>query len=134
MTLFNWMLGRFDLAVLMMYSPFLTIFFFIFFMTVFYFVAVNMYLATMMNTYSETVGKMDIEEVRRRVEKDRRIRVVEYPDKATLEDDITLAFSGNEVPPEIVVHDLKEDGKAAKFGVVKGHIIFKVNGEREEWR
>eukprot|EP00928_Gymnodinium_smaydae_P005980 TRINITY_DN12077_c0_g3_i1.p1 TRINITY_DN12077_c0_g3~~TRINITY_DN12077_c0_g3_i1.p1 ORF type:complete len:1726 (-),score=379.63 TRINITY_DN12077_c0_g3_i1:166-5343(-) len=132
MTLFEWMIGRFELGPLMMYSPLITIFSFMFFMTGFYFVAVNMYLATMMNTYSETVGKMDIATVRRRVERDRRIRVVEYPSKEALEKDITIAFAPT--GEEIVVKDLLEQGLAFKFGVVKGHVIFKVNGEREEWR
>merc|ERR1711884_477207 len=63
--LFNWMIGDFEgVEEVLQYNPVAGGLFFIVFMVGFYFVNVNMFLATMLNTYGEEVGKRDIQTVK----------------------------------------------------------------------
>jgi len=132
MTLFEFIIGEYDLDPLLEVNQFTATIFFVIFMTIFYFISVNMFLATMLNTYSETVGAMDIKLTQANLNKTRTVRMVEYPDKQSLKDDIAV---DRDEDGEVVVSEIfKEDGLAAKVGVEKGHILFKVNGERSGWK
>lgn len=63
--LFYWMLGLFDLRDALKVSPFLATLFFCVFMVVFYFISLNIFLCTMLNTYSEKVGEEDVKKSKR---------------------------------------------------------------------
>eukprot|EP00929_Paragymnodinium_shiwhaense_P119873 TRINITY_DN91784_c0_g1_i1.p1 TRINITY_DN91784_c0_g1~~TRINITY_DN91784_c0_g1_i1.p1 ORF type:complete len:1763 (-),score=337.97 TRINITY_DN91784_c0_g1_i1:482-5770(-) len=134
-TLFKWVVGTYDINPLINFSPFLAVITFVVFMMFFYFIAVNMYLAAMMNTYSEELGKIDIRRKREQVEREKSIRIVEYKDERQLRNDLDIERDGADGKSgEVFVKIVKPGGIAEKHEVKVGHILFKVNGEREEWK
>jgi len=132
LTIFNWIVGVYDVRPLFEVDPFLGLLFFLIFMIAFYFVAVNMFLATMINTYGACVGQMDLERAKAMVEARHPTRVVAYPDKVSFEDDITLQL--NEATNEFSVAKVSPGGEAMAAGVLEGYVVQKINGERETWK
>jgi hypothetical protein len=67
MTLFKFMLGDFDkqLPAMLETSPMISFLGFLIFMVLFYLFLVNMYLATMMATYSDITAQKQIEKAER---------------------------------------------------------------------
>lgn len=131
-TLFFWIVGSFDLNPLIEADEFLAVVMWVIFNVLFRFICVNMFLATQLNTFAELVGKLDIAKARAEADKDKQVRLVEYPSKDALKADITVQRQDD---GEVVVRNvLQTDGPAAWKSVTPGHIIFKVNRQREEWK
>jgi hypothetical protein len=89
-TCFQWILGDFDISKLLKAREFAAIIFFCFFQLMMFFVCINMFLATMLNTYSDTVGKMEVERetlIQKR-EREHGYIEVEYQDKAEMNKDL----------------------------------------------
>jgi len=130
-TLIEWMMGDYDLQPLIKVSPMIAIIFFVVFMVVFYFVAVNMFLATMINKYCDSVGMLDIRDADQRVKKSKKIMMVEYATKDKLFEDITFEI----VEQELQVTEVRKDGHAQRVGIMKNiHILWKVNGDKTKWK
>merc|ERR1740121_703733 len=86
----------------------------------------------MLNTFSETVGAMDIKMTKQAVERSRPVRMVEYPSHDEFVADVKLVL--NEEDDEFEVSWMANGGRASSSGVQIGHIIYKVNREKEAWR
>jgi len=131
-TLCYWLAGEFDLQPLLDANSTLAVVFFVAFIVVFRFICVNMFLATQLNSFAELVGKMDIEKAKAEMDKEKLVRIVEYPSKDALKADITVERQDdNEVIVKII---LDHNGLAVKQGIGPGHILFKVNRQRDDWR
>jgi len=96
-----------------------------------------MYLATMMNMYSEQVAEIDIKATRDQVEKERQFWVAEYKNKEALKNEITIVYGTENTKVWV---DKVTPGSASETSGVKGggenvgHMIFKVNGEKDTWK
>jgi len=125
LTLFEWMCGKFEIDELLDKSEFIAMVFFVMFMVIFYFICTNMFLATMLNRYSETVGKMDVDRCHQDMNRSRSVRLVEYANIFALQDDLEVVevVQGQGV----VVKKIKDGGTAYNMGVEPGNIIFRVN-------
>lgn len=102
------------------------------FMVSFYFISTNMFLATMLSVYCDTVGAEDQEKASQKY-RARKDVVVHYHDKATMLDEIkpeNLELKEGEV----MVREFKADTQPSNMGVQKGHILAKVNGEPKLWK
>lgn len=138
-SLFMWILGTFDLSYMLAEQRIITIIFFVFYQILMNFVAINMFLATMLNTYSQTVGDNEIEREREKLKQDSETLYteVEYKDKEAFKKDIT-AIDVDPDSREVYVRYRSKHGQAAQKNIVEGgreggHQIVKVNGSREGW-
>eukprot|EP00927_Polykrikos_kofoidii_P015684 TRINITY_DN17007_c0_g1_i1.p1 TRINITY_DN17007_c0_g1~~TRINITY_DN17007_c0_g1_i1.p1 ORF type:complete len:1457 (+),score=287.55 TRINITY_DN17007_c0_g1_i1:398-4372(+) len=129
--LLKWMFMDFDLTAMMNKNETFTIFIFVLFMMFFYFIVFNLYLATMMNTYSKQEGDGDIrkahEEVDRQMVKCRPV----YNNKQEAKQDMeikTEPIDAHTQEYRVVVTWVKKDGIADKQKVEPGHYLQKVKG------
>lgn len=137
-TCFTWMLGDFDLERMLAAREIPCIIFFLLFEVMMYFICINMFLATMLNTYSETVGKLEVIAERQKMEDEREHDFVEieYQDKEELKSDLTIK---KDDLGEVWVMGVKPGGKAdeakvAGGGPSVGNLVLKVNGDKQEWK
>jgi hypothetical protein len=140
-TLFVYMLGVFDLAPLIK-ADMLSIPFFIVFMMLFYFIFINMYLATMMTKYSKTVGEIEVKRVEEEIERNTVLVEVEYDTPEKVAEDIKIWK--NRDTEEVFVREVTDGGPAAEKGIlpsqvdkeprVLGHKIVKIGLDSVEFR
>lgn len=137
-TCFTWILGDFDLDKMLAAREFAAIIFFILFELMMYFICINMFLATMLNAFSDSVGKLEVQAEKDRIENEREHSYVEveYKDKEELKGDITIK---RDDLGEVWVTDVNPGGIAEKQGVFgggigKGNLMKQVNGENQEWK
>ncbi|CAK0861216.1 unnamed protein product [Prorocentrum cordatum] len=126
-TLFLCMLGQLDLEPYMEKDLPVAMVFYCVYIILFYFIAINMFLATMLNTYSEAEGQAGIMKVKEEVAREQYIKRVAYDDVAELEMDVVLELRKNEW---VVAEVKRDDGEASKKGVQPGARVLKVNRRR----
>lgn len=133
-TMCTWVCGDFqglDGQVLPQ-DPILATLFFAAFMLIFRFSATNMFLATQLNTFASLVGERAVEELKMAMEKERTLAQAKYPNKDAVRNDIKVA---KDTDGEVYVTEILDDqGRAAKMGVQPGHIVLKVNRQRDNFR
>ena len=96
-TCFLWVLGDFDLDNMLKAREAVAVPFFLLFEIMMVFICLNMFLATMLNTYSETRGKLEIIAEQERVAQSREsdFREVHYSDKEHMKGDFALEKDSN---------------------------------------
>jgi len=134
LTIFNWIVGDYDLTELFEVHFSMAFISFLLYMVAFYFIAVNMFLATMLNTYSTQVGKLDIKSAKLQSEKNRKSKMVEYPDKAMLSKDLKFEFDTEINEFVIMVDGVAPEGAASRAGIIAGSVLSKVNREKDKWK
>jgi hypothetical protein len=162
-TLFYWMLGIFDMKPYLKATRVFSIFFFIIVMLIFYFIATNMFLATMLNKYADLVGDSSKKEREESLRTEKKVRLVEYnpAEDPKVEEDIHARVIDKGGPPgaekrEVRVTWVKPREKpkaggpvastepieesaasqrgADKAGVEIGDIIIRVNKDSREFK
>jgi hypothetical protein len=155
-TLFYWMLGIFDMGPYLAANKIFSIFFFIVVMLIFYFIATNMFLATMLNKYAERVGKIQTELEEEAAKAIKKVRLVEYNpnEDPKVENDIEVEmdYGPNDGDMQVVVKSVKNKGKpgakekpdaeleesekrgAAAQGVEEGDVMMRVNRDSKEFK
>jgi len=139
-SLFMWILGNFDLSKCLDENKAVAIVSFVFYQILMNFVAINMFLATMLNTYAATVGQNEIDKENEKLRKEHETlyTMVEYKDKQAFKNDIHQIDVDGETR-EVYVKTRSKDGPADKNAirdggqVSGGHQIYKVNGRRDGW-
>jgi hypothetical protein len=119
-TCFQWVLGDFDISTLLKARKVAAIIFFCMFQLMMYFVCINMFLATMLNTYSETVGQLEIERERliQKREREHGFIEVEYQDKTEMIKDIQC--EKDDKHDKLWVLKCTKGGKADSLGITDG--------------
>jgi len=131
-TIFDWIVGNYDLTGLFEVHFEVAFVFFVIYMVAFYVIGVNMFLATMLNTYSEQVGNLDIERAKAFVKRKRKYVEVEYHDEAALLKDIVFGVKNTSKAADGKVYYIKDlPNKAARArGLSEGCILLTVNKKR----
>lgn len=139
-SLFMWILGNFFMGNMLAENKPIAIVSFIFYQILMNFVAINMFLATMLNTYAGTVGQNEIDKELEKVRKEHETlyTMVEYKDKQAFKNDIRAIDVDGETR-DVYVKTRSKDGLADKNNIRDGgipgggHQIYKVNGARDKW-
>lgn len=131
-TLFKWMVGDYDLMPYLKQNQPLAAFFFLAFMTIFYYIATNMFLATMLSVYCDTVGKEDEERTRQKY-RPRKDVMIHYKDKGAMLDELKPEHFEYK-DGDLVVKELPPDSQPASQGVLKGHLLQKINADPKMWK
>jgi len=131
--LFLWLLGTFDnLDDLRSRSVLLGSIVFVMHMVFFYFISVNMFLATMIKQYSRTVSEHYTQKERNEVERNRTFTSITYDDLKAVRKDMKLRREDDAKDGEAVIESVGE--KAQKAGLSRGHVLYKVNGDKDIWK
>lgn len=130
-TLFYWLIGTYDLEPMLAIYPAVALLSFLMYMMGFYFIGLNMFLATMLNTYSDKVGENDIAQASKRLGR-REPVMIEYEDKEAARIDVSFRFEGDS--KDAILTRVAENGRAQLKGVKEGHILTKVNREEVAWK
>lgn len=103
-----------------------------------YFICINMFLATMLNTYSETIGGMEVASEKKKIQDQRQNAFYEitYVDKQELKGDFSIK---KDELGQVWVDNVNASGKAATAGVIGGgpgigNEVITVNGDKQEWK
>jgi hypothetical protein len=143
-TCFLWILGDFDLTPALEGREAAAIVGFLLFEIMMTFVMLNMFLATMINTYAATVGKLEILSEKERLEKSRQNEYIDvvYSAKEDFRGDIFI--EKDPATGKVFVKKVKEGGQAHRAGVYgggrgegqglgQGAEVVKINGEKDKW-
>lgn len=150
LTLFGWIVGNPDLTPFIKYNTLVAVITFVAFMVLFYFISLQLFLATMLNTYAKEMGVKDKKKEKEAVESKKSLRVVEYNSVDEFYNDVTLADptpeneqgggmlkqhqgkdSDKDQKYQYTVKLVQPEGKAARFNVQKDHIVLRVNGTED---
>lgn len=150
LALFDWIVGTPDLQDYIRRNAVVAVITFVLYMLQFYFISLQLFLATMLNTYATEMGKKDKKREKDAVEAKKSLRVVEYADVNEFKADVTLAHPTEMTEEQtvmmtkpagknddkikrhlFVVESVKRKGKAARFNVQKEHIVVRVNGKQD---
>mmetsp|Transcript_22037 Transcript_22037/g.48940 ORF Transcript_22037/g.48940 Transcript_22037/m.48940 type:complete len:1773 (+) Transcript_22037:56-5374(+) len=134
-TLVNWLLGVDAPNNILRIAP-IALIWWAMYMMFFYFIMTNMFLATMINRYADTEGKIDIERTDKEVKSLQKLTQAEYESATAFDEDIRrLSVTGGQGKDvDVVVEELAEGGIAQGKGVRRGYIIAKVQQDQDSWK